>query len=86
MVKKLSNIEGSDHESSIRGKKMVTKIKTDFEKNMNNNLQVKAAFDSLNKTVSSLVNLKINKKLSHNDSKEALKKIREIDYVLQTIF
>ncbi len=86
MVKKLSINEESDHESSIRAKKMVTKIKTDFEKNMNNNLHVKAAFDSLYKTVSILVNFKINKKLSDKDSKEALSKIREIDYVLQTIF
>jgi hypothetical protein len=53
---------------------------------MNNDLQVKAAFDSLYKTVSHLVTLKEKQMLSAEDSKEALEKLKAIDYVLQAIF
>ena len=64
----------------------LTKMKTDFVENMNNGLQVKAAFDSLYKTVSRLVSLKEKQGLSAEDSKEALVKLKAIDYVLQAIF
>ena len=53
---------------------------------MNNDLQVNAAFDSLYTTVSRLVRLKEKQFLSAEDSKEALEKLKAIDYVLQTIF
>jgi cysteinyl-tRNA synthetase len=86
MVKKLSVAEGSEEKSSAKAKNLVKQIKTDFEKNMNNNLQVKAAFDSLYKTVSRLVTLKENKILSAKDSKDALAKLKDIDYVLQALF
>jgi len=86
MVKNLSVAEGSEQKSSVRAKKLVKKIKTDFEENMNNDLQVKAAFDSLCKTVSRLVRLKEKQELSAEDSKEALAKLKAIDYVLQAIF
>jgi len=86
MVKNLTVAEGSEQKSSVRAKKLVKKIKTDFEENMNNDLQVKAAFDSLYKTVSRLVRLKKRQGLSAEDSREALAKLKAIDYVLQTIF
>jgi cysteinyl-tRNA synthetase len=86
LLKKLNTDEGVEYESSVRAKKTVAKIKTDFEKNMNNNLQVKSAFDSLFKTVSKLVKLKEKKMLNKNDSKEALHIIKDIDYVFQTFF
>jgi len=86
MVKSLSVAEGGEQKSSVRAKKLVKKIKTDFEENMNNDLQVKAAFDSLYKTVSTLVRLKKRQGLSAEDSKEALAKLKAIDYVLQAIF
>jgi len=86
MVNKLGVAEGAEQKSSVRAKKLVKKIKTDFEKNMNNDLQVKAAFDSLYKTVSRLVSLKEKQGLSAEDSKEALAKLKAIDYVLQAIF
>ena len=86
MVKNLSVAEGSEQKSSVRAKKLVKKIKTDFEENMNNDLQVKAAFDSLCKTVSRLVRLEEKQELSAEDSKEALAKLKAIDYVLQAIF
>ena len=86
MVKKLGASDGAEQESSARAKKLVNQITAGFEENMNNDLHVKAAFDSVYRTVSSLVKLKEEQKLSMEDSKEALAKIKAIDYVLQTIF
>jgi len=86
MIKSLSVAEGGEQKSSVRAKKLVKKIKTDFEENMNNDLQVKVAFDSLYKTVSRLVRLEEKQMLSVEDSKEALAKLKAIDYVLQAIF
>jgi hypothetical protein len=53
---------------------------------MNNDIQVKDAFDSLYTTVSRLVEQKEKQMLSMEDSKEALAKLKAIDYVLQAIF
>ena len=86
MINNLKVNEGSVQESSTQAKKLVKKIKTDFEENMNNDLQVKSAFDSLYKIVSGLVKLKKENLLSLEDSKEALGKLKAIDYVLQVIF
>jgi len=86
MVKKLNSTEGSEQKSSAAAKKLVKKIKSDFEEHMNDDLQVKAAFDSLYDTVSVLVKLEEQKMLSTEDSKEALAELKAIDYVLQAIF
>ena len=85
-VKELGVTEGFEQKSSIRAKKLVQQIQTGFVENMNNDLNVKAAFDSLYKMVSNLVKLKQKQMLSVEDSKEALAKLKDIDYVLQTIF
>jgi cysteinyl-tRNA synthetase len=85
MVKNL-NVEAAKQTSSGRAKKLVKKLRTDFEENMNNDLHVKAAFDSLYKTVLKLVKLKEKQRLSAEDSREALAKLKAIDYVLQVIF
>ena len=86
MVKKLGVAEGSEQKSAATANQLVKKINLDFEEHMNNDLQVKAAFDSLFETVSSLVALKEKQMLSANDSKEAIEKLKAIDYVLQAIF
>ena len=86
MVKKLCVAEGGEQKSSVKAKKLIKQIKTDFEENMNNDLQVEAAFDSVYKTVSRLVKFKEKQMLSAEDSKEALAKLKDIDYVLQAIF
>jgi len=85
MVKKLGVAEGGEQKSSVEAKKLVKQIKTDFEENMNNDLRVKAAFDALHKTISRLAKLKEKQMLSADDSKEALAKLKAIDYVLQAI-
>jgi cysteinyl-tRNA synthetase len=86
MVNKLGVAEGGEQKSSDKAKKLVKQIQTDFEANMNNDLQVKAAFDSMYQTVSRLVRLKEKQMLSAEDSKDALAKLKAIDYVLQAIF
>ena len=87
MVKKLASTEDSEQQqSSQSAKKLVKKIKSDFEENMNDDLQIKAAFDSLYKTVTRLVKLKEKQKLSADDSKDAVAELKAIDYVLQAIF
>jgi cysteinyl-tRNA synthetase len=86
MIRKLSASDGAEQKSSIQAKKLVNQITAGFEENMNNDLHVKAAFDSVYRTVSSLVKLKEEQQLSMEDSKEALVKLKAIDYVLQTIF
>jgi cysteinyl-tRNA synthetase len=84
LVNKLST-KGAKQTSSLEAKELVRKITEDFEVNMNNDLHVKDAFDSLYTTVSKLVKLKEKQQLSAEDSKEALKKLTAVDYVLQII-
>jgi cysteinyl-tRNA synthetase len=86
MIKKLDAVKDSEQQYNPTAKKLVKKIKSDFEKHMNNDLHVKIAFDSMFETVSRLVQLAEQKKLSAKDSKEALAELKAIDYVLQTIF
>ncbi len=86
MVNQLRIDNEDASESTNEAKKLVKLIKTDFEKNMNNDLQVKKAFDSLYQNISSLLKLKEKKMLSMNDSNKVLSEIRKIDYVFQTIF
>jgi cysteinyl-tRNA synthetase len=86
MVKKLNQAEDRKQKSNAKAKNLVEQIKTDFEEKMNNDLQVKAAFDSVYDIVSRLVKLKVKEKLSTEDSNKALAKLKDIDYVLQAIF
>lgn len=85
MVKQLG-VTINQKESTAQAKMLVEKIKTDFETRMNNDLQVKDAFDSLNITVSKLVELKEQNMLSDKDSEKAIEELKAIDYVIQTIF
>ncbi|TRO48644.1 hypothetical protein E2P47_02640, partial [Candidatus Bathyarchaeota archaeon] len=86
LVKKLESNTNNEIKSSIKVKKLVAQLSTDFEEHMNNDLHVKEAFNSLYKNVESLVALKETHKLSNEDSREAIKKLKSIDYVLQTLF
>ena len=86
MLENLNVDENIKPQSSFEAKILIKKIKTDFEENMNNDLQVKIAFDSLYTTVSRLFELKEKQMLNTVDSKEALESLKAIDYVLQVIF
>jgi len=85
-VRTLSDAEDAKQKSNGRVEKLVKELKKDFEENMNNDLQVKAAFDSLYETVSKLVKFKEKQELSLMDSEKALATLKTIDYVFQVIF
>ena len=86
LANNLKVAEYSEQKSDVTAKKLIKKITTDFEENMNNDLQVKDAFNSLYKTVSKLVALTEKQMLRAEDSKKALEKLKSIDYVLQVFF
>jgi uncharacterized protein (DUF2235 family) len=66
-----------------REEKLTNKITTDFENNMNNDLDVKSAFDSLYETTAKLH--KIRHSLGIQDIKNVLDNLRRVDRVLQCI-
>lgn len=86
MIKKFTSDEAVAQKSGTRTKELVAKLTVNFEKNMNNDLHVKDAFNELVNTVSKLVTLKQRHELSVEDLKRAMAKIRAIDQVLQVIF
>jgi len=73
-------------ESSGKAKKLVDDLLLAFEKNMNNDLNVKDAFDTLFSTLKKLDNLRKRGKLSYKVARTATDKFRKIDNVLQIIY
>jgi cysteinyl-tRNA synthetase len=61
-----------------------SKITADFEGYMNNDLDVKSAFDSLYETISKLHEMR--QSLSSKDTKNVLNGLRKVDRVLQCLF
>ncbi len=84
MVRSLE--KAKSEESSGKAKKLVDYLLLAFEKNMNNDLNVKDAFDTLFSTLKKLDNLRKRGKLSYKDARTATDKIRKIDNVLQIIY
>jgi cysteinyl-tRNA synthetase len=85
-VKNLISMQPAGKESSPQTKRLVVMLKTDFEKNMNDDLHVSDAFDALFKTVSKLATLKERGKFGAEDSRRTMGSLKEIDRVLQVIF
>lgn len=86
MVKNLGDIQTAPKGSSPKTKKLIAKLKADFENNMNNDLHVKYFFDSLFNTVSKLVALREKGRFSAEDTQQTMASLKEIDQVLQVIF
>ncbi len=72
--------------SSKEAKKLVEHILSSFEKNMNNDLNVKGAFDDLFKIILKLNTLKKEKKLNLTDARRVISSLKKIDSALQIIF
>jgi cysteinyl-tRNA synthetase len=72
--------------SSQEANKIIEDIRSDFEITMNNDLDVKAAFDSIFENVNRLLELKNEGKLSDSASKNVHLELKAIDDVLQVIF
>jgi cysteinyl-tRNA synthetase len=85
MIKELKKTKGVKR-SSQEVKTILENIKSDFEITMNNDLDVKAAFDSIYESVRKLLELKNQRKLSDSASKRVIDELRLIDEVLQVIF
>jgi len=86
MVNTLQNSKTSIEKSNPKTKKLIAKLKKDFEENMNNDLHVKDAFDALFRTVSKLVSLAEKGIVGVEDAEEAITELKSIDQVLQIIF
>ncbi len=86
LVKNLSGQGNTTQKSGVKAKKLVAKLALTFEENMNNDLQVKDAIDTLFTMTSKLVALKNKRKLSVKDSNEATARLEAIDQVLKVIF
>ncbi len=84
MVQDLKKAESAD--SSVKAKELAGSIVSGFERNMNNDLTVRAAFDELCETVSNLHTLLKEGKLGSEDANAAISDLRRIDGVLQVIF
>jgi cysteinyl-tRNA synthetase len=84
MLQGLEKAESAN--SSKRAKKLAASIISRFEENMDNNLDVKDAFDELFRIISALHELKKQGKLSLEEANAAIDDLKKIDNVLQIIF
>ncbi len=78
--------KAKSEETYWKTKKLIGDLVTVFESNMNNDLDVKAAFDALFSVVEKLNDLAKRNKLRHEDACTAMDNLRKVDTVLQVIF
>lgn len=86
MVNELQKSRSTSSKSNPAVEKLVSKMRKDFELNMNNDLHVKDAFDSLFTTVSRLDIYRKKGRMSASEAEEAVNILESIDQVLQIIF
>jgi cysteinyl-tRNA synthetase len=84
MVQDLENAKAAH--SSEKAKKLIASIVSRFEEDMDNDLDVKAAFDTLYTTVAALHKLMKQGKLSAKEAKTAVSALHRVDSVLQVTF
>jgi cysteinyl-tRNA synthetase len=72
--------------SSPRAKTLAHSIAVTFGKHMDNDLDVKGAFDKLHRTLAQLARFAEEEKLSREDARAALTDMKEADRVLQVVF
>ena len=82
----IRNFQGAKSDNpSPKAKELVHTIISGFEKNMNNDLDVKTSFNDLYATVSKLYGLMKKGRLSAEDANAALTGLRKVDYILQLL-
>jgi cysteinyl-tRNA synthetase len=85
--KKVEQLEkGEASHSTDKTRTLVKSLISGFKDNMNNDLDVKGAFDDLYEKVAELNELSKRKKLGDEDANTATRDLHEIDKVLQVIF
>jgi len=83
----VQNLQGAQSANpSLKAKELVRNIVSGFEKNMNNDLDVKTSFNEFYRTVSKLYRLMKKGRLSAEDASAAVNGLRKVDYVLQVLF
>ncbi|UCE36150.1 MAG: class I tRNA ligase family protein [Thermoplasmata archaeon] len=85
MIKELIEPKGI-RKSRSEVKDLITQLTQDFEEHMNDDLNVKGAFDSIFENLSSHLNIKLEGGLGDGDCKHIYQKLRNIDEILQVIF
>jgi cysteinyl-tRNA synthetase len=71
---------------SKQGKRLAARVISGFEEAMDDDLDVKAAFNRLFKTVSKLDSLNKAGRLGVEDANAALESLRRVDLVLEVVF
>jgi len=84
MIRGLEETHGT--ESSTSTGDLVKEIVSRFEKNMNDDLRVREAFDDVSHVVSRLYELNKGGRLRYEDAQAALANLRRIDQVFQILF
>jgi cysteinyl-tRNA synthetase len=86
LVRRLGSAKSTPGKSDSRVKRIIDRLKVSFEEEMNGDLHVKAAIDSLQEILSRLVDLKEKGKVSSKDVEQTMACLREIDGVLHVLF
>ena len=83
MIDSIHHAGAGVQESDGAVKELSERLKHDFEKNMDNDLQVKEAFDELFRTLVRLTRLTKKKKVTSGDAQHIITTLKNIDSVLQ---
>jgi len=86
MVNQLKKPVYGKIESANRVCENIGKLSEKFQQAMNNDLDVKSAFDDVFDLLTSLLEYKNNRKLSDTDRKKIIAELEQIDQVLKVIF
>ena len=86
MIRSLSNKKQTSTYSTNIIEGLIYSLTRDFEEHLNDDLDVKGAFESLLKIVEKLSFIKKEGRLKQEDSQLIIQKLRKIDEVFQVIF
>lgn len=86
MVEKIINPGSHIKQSHRSADGLINGLREAFEQNMNDDLNLKGAFDAAYRNVTQLMTLKMNSKLTDHDSRRLKNLLIKIDEVLQVIY
>ncbi|KCZ71417.1 cysteinyl-tRNA synthetase [Candidatus Methanoperedens nitroreducens] len=83
MINTIRNLGTGMHKTDNAVNELIMRLKRDFEKNMDNDLNVKPAFDSMLNTLSGLTELAEKSRVTPGDAERITAVLKSIDRVLQ---
>ena len=83
MIEAIRNADAKESDEKVR--ELSERLKPDFEKNMDNDLHTRQAFDGLLRTLSQLAGLAEKNRISSGDAKRIIITLGSIDSVLQVL-